>query len=260
MANGWQNVERVAACLPDDVTAAITAIDLTTGQTADHNGGTAFPAASTVKVAILVALARALDAGAISLADRLPVRPEQVVRGTGVLLDMQPGLTLPVADHAYLMIAISDNTASNVLIDALGLPTIQRTIAELGLRALALNRRFLGRLPDPGEPENYASAADLARLFALIARDEAASPPRCAWMRELLAKQQFRERLARCLPDGVAYAGKYGTVGQYAHDAGLVTGPRGTIAIAVLTADFPIVYMADAFIGAVGRAVAADIA
>src|SRR5690606_19823997 len=107
---------------------------------------------------ILVALARAIDAGRLTLSERRTVEPETVVQGSGVLIGMQPGLSLPLADFAYLMIAVSDNTASNVLIDAIGLEQIQETIAGLGLKTLALNRRFLGRLPGPGEPENYASA------------------------------------------------------------------------------------------------------
>lgn len=218
-----------------------------------------FPAASTIKVAILVALAQSLDAGRLSLDERREVDPRAVVQGSGVLLGMEPGLTLSIADFAYLMIAVSDNTASNVLIDAIGLERIQQSIAGLGLSTLTLNRRFLGRLPNPDEPENYASATDLRDLLLAIATDTAASLARCAWMRDELGKQKFRERLARHLPAGVSFGGKYGSLPGYSHDSGLLTTDRGTLAIAVLIAGIADPYAADAFIGDVALAMLAEL-
>ena len=187
MATGWDRVEQLAACLPAGATFAVSAIALARGVSRDLDGEVAYPAASTIKAAILVAVAQAVGAGMIRLDDGLPARPDLAVGGTGVLAALQPGLALSVADHAYLMIAISDNTASNVLIDAVGLAQIQASLARLGLSTMALNRYFLGRLPEPGEPENYVSANDLAALFALIARDEATPAATAPWVRELQA-------------------------------------------------------------------------
>jgi beta-lactamase class A len=157
------------------------------------------------------------------------------------------------------MIAVSDNTAANLLIDAVGMDQVQETIAGLGLTKLALNRRFLGRLPGPGEPENYASAGDLRDLLLAIVTDEAASPERCAWMRDVLNQQQKRDRLARYLPAGVTFGGKYGSLPGYSHDSGLISTETGMLSIAVLTAGFTDPYAADAFIGDVGLAMLAEI-
>lgn len=253
---GWVGVKELARTLAPEtqVELGIAAAIVDGGRWWSLNGQKSFPAASTIKVAILVALAQALDAGRLSLDERREVSPEAVVQGSGVLLGMEPGLSLSLADFAYLMIAVSDNTASNVLIDADGLERIQQSIAGFGLTTLALNRRFLGRLPSPGEPENYASASDLRNLLLAIATDAAASPTRCAWMREELEKQQFRERLARYLPAGVSFGGKNGSLPGYSHDSGLLTSDRGTLAIAVFTAGFTDPYAADAFIGEVALA------
>lgn len=251
---GWAAVKDLARAQASETELGIAVAVVDSGRWWSLNGRKSFPAASTIKLAILVALAQTLDAGRLSLSDRRQVNPEAVVQGSGVLLGMEPGLSLSLADLAYLMIAVSDNTASNILIDAIGIECIQQTIAGLGLSTLALNRRFLGRLPNADEPENYASAGDLRDLLLAIATDTAASPPRCAWIRDELGKQQFRERLARRLPAGVSFGGKYGSLPGYSHDSGLLTTDRGTLAIAVLTAGFTDPYAADAFIGDVALA------
>ena len=222
----------------------------------ERNSGRRFPAASTIKLAILVATARAIDAGAVSPEAIVPVRPESRVPGSGVVTWLRDDLPLTTGDLAYLMIAISDNTASNALIDLVGNDAIDATISALGLTATELNRRFIGRLPQPGEPDNWTSAADLVTLLAAIAADSAASPKRCRWMRDLLALQQHRDRLPRSLPATVTFAGKSGSLPGIVHDAGLLTGRGGTVAVAVLTEGVADEYALDAPIGQIGFAVA----
>lgn len=258
--SGWSAVVDLARGLPPGIRFGIAAGIVEGDRSWALDGRRSFPAASTIKVAILVALAQALDAGRLALTDRRVVEPDAVVQGSGVLLGMEPGLSLPLSDLAFLMIAVSDNTAANLIIDAVGMEQVQQTIAGLGLTTLALNRRFLGRLPGPGEPENYASAGDLRHLLTAIAADQAASSEGCAWMRDELDKQQRRDRLARYLPDGVTFGGKYGSLPGYAHDSGLLTTNHGTLAIAVLTSGFADPYAADAFIGAVGLAMLDELA
>jgi beta-lactamase class A len=146
-----------------------------------------------------------------------------------------------------------------VLIDAVGLPNIQATQRALGLETTALNRRFLGRLPNPGDPDNVACAVDLTHVLAAIATGEAASRERCDWMLGLLADQQHRDRIARCLPVNVSYAGKTGSLTGLTHDCGIIAGPGGSAALAVLTQGFDDSYAADAFIGRVAEAAARDL-
>jgi beta-lactamase class A len=175
-----------------------------------------------------------------------------------VLTWLADGLVLSLRDLAYLMIAISDNTASNLVMDAVGVDAIRTTIAALGLTGTELNRRFIGRLPDPGMPENWTTAADLARLFAAIATDRAATPAACAGMRELLALQQHRDRIPRLLPERFAFAGKSGSLPGIVHDSGLITTERGTLALAVLTRGLQDQWAADDLIGRIARAAVAD--
>ncbi|MDQ3168039.1 MAG: class A beta-lactamase-related serine hydrolase, partial [Chloroflexota bacterium] len=217
-------------------------------------GDASFPAASTVKVAILVALGREIDAGRVVLDQSRPPHPADRVGGSGVLAEMSPDLALAVADLAYLMITISDNTASNALIRLVGLPAVNEHLDDLGLTGIHLGRPFLGRLPQPDEGENTVTANGLADLLTLIATDRAASPATCAWMRGMMTRQQHRDRLGRDLPPGVGFGGKSGSLPGIAHDAALLDGPGGTVAVVVLTEGVQDSHAADAAIGQIGRA------
>jgi beta-lactamase class A len=205
-----------------------------------------------------VALAQAADEGTIDLQHRVTVRPNQRAGGSGILNELETPVELSLADHAHLMIAISDNTASNVLIDAVGPEAIAATASGIGLKGTALQRRFLGRLPDPGTPENLTTAEDLTTLLVGIATGTAASPERCAWMRDRLAGQHYLNRLPRFLPDGVTFAGKSGSLEGFDHDSGLFSGPGGTLAVAVLHRNVRDPYAADVVIGTIGAAAVAD--
>jgi len=255
----WSALQAAIAAAPPGTTVAVSVRNLRSRASFGHHDERVFPAASTIKMVILVAVAQAIDEGHLSLSERLPVLTTQKVGGSGVLNWLQTGLELTLRDHAWLMIAISDNTASNVLIDAVGMPAIHDVERSLGLSATSLNRRFLGRLPDHGAPENVATAADLTKILSSIVDGSAASPDRCAWMLELLGDQQHTDRLSRNLPGGVTFAGKSGSLTGIAHDAGLLRAPGGGAAIAVLTKGFDDSYAAAAYIGAIGKAIADDL-
>lgn len=206
-------------------------------------------AASTIKLAVLVALFRAVEAGRVRLDERRAMTAADKVGGSGVLRALHDGLALPLDDLAYLMIAISDNTASNLLLDAVGTTGVNAALADLGLRGTTLGRRFLGRAARAGEPENVTTAADLARLLRAILAGRAAGAASCARMLALLREQQHRERLARFLPPTVAYAGKGGTLPGLALDAGILSAPRGPLIVAALAADLPAPFAADESMG-----------
>ncbi len=242
-----------------DVRIGVSVRDRRHGARFSHAADQVFPAASTVKLVILVALAQAIDDGRLQLDQRTPALADHRVGGSGVLNWLQPGLDLTLQDHAWLMTAISDNTASNVLIDILGLPFIHGVQQSLGLESTSLNRRFFGRQPETNEPMNLACAGDLTAILNAIADGTAASAERCEWMLTLLGDQQVTDRLARHLPNGVTFAGKSGWVRGISHDAGLLRGPGGEATVAVMTQGFEDPYVADALIGSIGAAVIDDL-
>jgi len=255
----WPTIRAAIAGAPAGVEVGVSVRNLTTGATFGHGEERVFPAASTVKLLILVALARAADEGRVRLSDTAPVLATQKVGGSGVLNWLQDGLELTLQDHAWLMIAISDNTASNVLIDTVGLPAVHEVERSLGLVSTSLNRHFLGRLPAPGAPENVATAEELVTILTAIAGGTAASRARCEWMLTVLGDQQVTDRLARHLPGSVAFAGKSGWLTGLSHDAGLLRAPGGEAAVAVMTRGFGDRYAAAAFIGTIGTSVVEDL-
>ncbi|MGI8486074.1 MAG: serine hydrolase [Thermomicrobiales bacterium] len=249
----WDDLAQAIAQAPQDARVAVTAIDLKNDEQYAVGGNDPFKAASTIKTLILAAIARAVDAGRLDLTQPIALPERLKVGGSGVLNWMTNGIDIPLTDHAWLMSATSDNTASNVCIEAATLPAIQEMADELGLKDLKLGRFFLGRSPAPGEPENIATTDDLATLLAAIEASKVSSPAQTAWMLKLLADQQHVDRLPRSLPGGVSYAGKTGSLEGIAHDCGILTGPKGSLAIAVLTEGIPDKYAADAFIGEIGN-------
>jgi len=251
---GWNEIEAAVRQLPTTDVVSVAAHLVGTSRRWALAADRPYPAASTIKLAILVALFQEVDAGRLRLTDACLVDPDAVVPGTGVLFALQPGLTLPVADLAYLMVAISDNTASNLLLGLVGIERVRQTIGDLGMAATVLGRRFLGRSPATGAPENLTTATDLVTLLTAIAENRAASPAACARMRDLLARQQDRDRLARWLPADTPFGGKSGTLPALVHDSGLIETPAGMLAVAVLTRGFADPYAADAFIGEVALA------
>jgi beta-lactamase class A len=223
-----------------------------------HGPDARYKAASTIKIAILIALFRAIDAGAHTLADRRILQATDKVAGSGVLKALNDGLPLTLHDLAHLMIAISDNSASNMLIDAVGLGAVNAALSDLGATGTVLGRRFYGRAALPGEPENLTTARDLTRLLAAIIGNRAASPTSCAAMLNYLRGQTHLDRLARHLPESLSYAGKTGSLTGTALDAGIIFAPARPLIIAAIAADLPEPYAAEETMGQLALAVACE--
>lgn len=223
-----------------------------------HDPDTPQKAASTIKIAILIALFRAIDDGSLALADRRMLRAADKVAGSGVLKAFDDGLPLTLHDLAHLMIAISDNTASNMLIEAVGLPAVNAALDILGATSSVLGRKFYGRAALPGEPENLTTARDLARLLAAILGDRAASPASCAAMRDYLRGQTHLDRLARRLPESVPFAGKTGTLTGTALDAGIIFAPGRPLIVAAIATELPDPYAAEETMGQLALAAARE--
>lgn len=232
----------------------IAARNLETGETFGLNAEGDFASASTVKLLILATLAEAVAAGRFSLDDTLPATADIRLSGSGVLNWLDTDLELKLRDHAWLMTAVSDNSTSNVLMNALGFDAINALGTRLDVGVTYMGRNFMDRNIPTGPSMNRASAQGLVNILTAIYQDEIATPELCAWMRQCLADQQHRDRLARHLPEGVEYAGKTGTITSIAHDCGVIVGPNSRIAVAVLTQGFHNPYDADRFIGRIGTA------
>jgi beta-lactamase class A len=252
----WRGVEhaaREAERAGGTVGAAVIAPD---GDTFAYNGDHSFVAASTVKIPIMVTIFRRVDAGERSLDAPFVLRDEGKTPGSGVLLHLHDGITLTTADLLYLMISISDNTATNILIDMAGMGRVNDTIRSLGMTNSTLGRPMRGRPAQEGEQENWATPIDYTRAVKAILDGTAASPASCQAMTALLEKQQNSRRIARYLPasEDIRWGSKTGTVGRATNDAGFITTGAGTMIIAVFTESLPDAHLAEQAIGDISRA------
>lgn len=204
-----------------------------------------FPSASTIKLAIFYEMMRQAGEGRLDLDEMRELRAEDKVPGCGVLRDLTPGIRLPLRDLATLMMTISDNTASNLCIDAVGVEAVNRAMDALGLTGLRLRWKFFGA--PTGQPVNSAVPAQLGRLMDMIVRREVLNPEACDRMLAVM-KQVQSPYAARYLPGASQYdrlpdgpgpiiAAKFGSITGCRHEVGAVwKGGRGFV-FCVMTKD-----------------------
>ncbi len=202
-------------------------MEVDTGNYLDINGEKSFAAASTIKLPILMALFQAVDAGKVRLNDTLTVRRDLITGGSGVL-QYRKGAKLSVLKTATMMISISDNTATNMIIEKVGgKEALNRQFSSWGLRKTVI-RRPLGDF----KGKNTTSPADLVRLSALIAKHQLVSETSRSKVLDILNQTQNRKLLPAGLGKGAAIAHKTGTLGRLIGDAGIIEMPNGKLYLA----------------------------
>jgi beta-lactamase class A len=240
-----ERLEMIGASAGGEVAVALRHLER--GERYDRLAEQPFVAASTIKLPILVALHDAAARGALHLDERVRLRPEDQVTGSGVLQLLSPGLELPLRDLAELMIAVSDNAATNMILERVGIAAVNACIAALGLRQTRVHRG-LQVVPAGVSEFNTVTAADLTELLVLIAQGRAVSWEACRRMVGTLKRQQINDALPALLPDAEGagsgalgalprweLAHKTGGILGYQHDVGLLYLPGQTIALSVLT-------------------------
>ncbi len=152
-----------------DGVVGIAVIDLASGERFGVNESLVFPQGSAIKIPILIELFRQAESGTVSLADRMPVRAADQVGGTGVAQYFGNGESmLSLRDLAVLMIALSDNTATNLLIPKLGMASVNGTMVSLGAPSVKLQRMMIRPRESAMGNENIATPADAAALMGRI--------------------------------------------------------------------------------------------
>jgi beta-lactamase class A len=217
---------------------AYVATDLATGAALKAHEEVRFPAYSTIKVLLAAAFWRAVECGELSEAGRYAFHPRSSVGGGGVLRGFHHDASLAFADLAHLMLAVSDNDATNIVAGLVGFERVNNLAAELGLHQTAMQRLMMDAGAVAEGRENHTSAADLAALFDELATGKILGPavtvPVCA----SLAQQEHLDGIARYLPATASYAGKCGDdspKGRYAHDCTLITEGERRVVIAIMT-------------------------
>ncbi len=197
----------------------------------DLDGGAVFSSASIIKLPILWTFFEQADRGALSPAERWSLAEPDRVDGTGVLRFLQTGANLTLLDLATLMTVVSDNTATNLLIDRLGVETVQATIDRLGLTATRLGRKMYDFEARARGLENLTAPRDMARLLRRFANGDGLSETSAAQARTILLGQQFNAGLPARLPSETPVAHKTGNLPGLLHDAGWIEHERGAVVV-----------------------------
>jgi len=209
--------------------------DLTTGETLFLNAGTLFPQASSIKIPVLLELFRQAQAGQLKLDDRVDIRKSQMAGGSGVLQRFSDGgSALSLRDLAVLMIVLSDNIATNILIDRAGMPAINENLRRLGLTETRLQRRMLDVEAQRADRENISTPREMVSLLEQLHLGKALDAGHTSAALEIL-KYPKESALRRGLPAGVQVAHKPGGLPGVACDSGIVFLPGRPYVISVMT-------------------------
>jgi beta-lactamase class A len=183
-----------------DGTLGMAAVDLRSGEPYAYNADRIFPTASVIKLPVLITLMQQCEAGEASLDELLMLRRGDRIGGSGVLQHLSPGLTMPVRDWAFLMMNVSDNLATNVLIDHVGLANVQSWLADAGYLEVQLHRKIdFGALAQDQKDLGTATPRDLTRMMAAVLNRELVSPVACDEMMRMMDKVGA-DRVGRYLP------------------------------------------------------------
>lgn len=205
-----------------------------------------FETASTIKVYILAALFDAIEQGKASLKDMLTCEERFWIDGSGILGSLEVGTTLSVKNVATLMIIVSDNIATNMLIDYLGIDSINACIQKLGCKDTKLHNVLdFAKYHQLGTttPRDYAS------MFVRIANRTLVSPEASQQMWEILSQQHYNSMIVKSLPQFYVdpdnydeqlfwFASKSGSMNACRNDGGIITTPYGSYVIVMLNMDF----------------------
>jgi beta-lactamase class A len=230
-----------------------------------------FPLASCFKVPLLACLEAMAEGGELDWRERHVLADRDKSPGSGILIDLADGLDLSLNDLAFLMMTLSDNTATDILFARAGRARIAAFLRDAGVGPMSVvtdcktlladyvgvpveailaadpagKQALLRRPPSPSTrvfapslaEANVASAVAMADLLAGIAAARLLGRARADHMLGIMAREWYRHRIPARLPAGVGWATKSGSIGHVLNDVGIVQGPRGPIVFVMLASD-----------------------
>ena len=212
-------------------------VDLTSREKIGIHDDNIFPTASTIKVPVLIELFRQADQNPAILRKQLPVTSKTQVAGSGILKILGDGTSsLALGDLARLMINLSDNTASNMVIDAVGIVNVNRLIESLGLKTMKLQRRMMDSASVVAGRDNISSPADAAAIMTRIAQcDLPVSKAGCNEIRRILEIPQSAHPAKEPILRNIPIAFKWGATEGVAAAWAIVNLPDRPYVFAIMT-------------------------
>lgn len=223
---------------------ALAVLHLDDGVSYDYDGDEVMPTASMIKFMIMLEVYQQAAEGRVKLSDNVVLHNADKVPGSGILTyHFSDGASFPLRDAVRLMIAYSDNTATNLVLDRIGIDSTNRRMTEWGFPNSRINAKvYLGSKTsvDPARTKKYGLGSttpkETVQLLARLYHGKCGDKQATKEMIDHLKKCEDKEKLKRFLPPSVVVANKSGSVNDVKTDAGILYFPGGPVAICVMTA------------------------
>lgn len=210
--------------------------DLTSGEELFINPDEIMPQASSIKITVLANLYLQAQQGKLKLTDEYVVRKDDMVSGSDIMLGLTPGVTrLTLRDLATMMVAVSDNSATNVLIDRVGLDNVNGMLEGLGLHSTRLRRKMMDLKAASEGRENVSTPREMMTLLETIYRGKLLNQDMTADFMKILSTHKESSML-QGLPDDAVAASKPGELEAVRNDSGIVLVKNRPYVLCVMTA------------------------
>lgn len=239
-----QDVKALASSFKGKV--SLYAKNLDTGETYALNPDERVRTASTIKIAVMIEAYARVAEGKIKWTDQIILTKEKKVGGSGILNELSDNLQLTLRDAVNLMMILSDNTATNLVLDVLTTDAVNARMESLGIKNIKIMRKvFSGGDSMAGkDPENkkyglgMATPREMVLLMEKLDRGEVVSAAASKEMIELMKREQGRNAIGRSLWD-VPMASKYGALDRLRSSVAILYTKQGKIALAISCDDMP---------------------
>lgn len=225
---------------------SLFAKNLDTGETYALNADERVRTASTIKIAVMIEAFARVAEGKAKWTDEVILTKEKKVSGSGILFELSDGLKLTLRDAVTLMMLVSDNTATNLVLDVLTTDAVNARMESLGYKQIKIMRKVGsgGESAAGKDPENkkyglgMATPREMVLVMEKLERGEVVTPAVSKEMIELMKREQDRNAIGRSLWD-VPMASKYGALDRLRSAVGILYTKNGRIAMAISCDDMP---------------------
>lgn len=234
----------------------IAAKNLDSGAEFNRGASEQVRTASTIKLPILCAVYQAAAAGQLTMDELITMTGDDKVAGSGIIRELADGTRLSIRDLCHLMIVVSDNTATNLILDRVTADYVNDCLERWGFTATRSMRKILGDgnnlKPNPSghsrqgllaENKRFgigsSSPREMVRLLEMLHRGQVVSAAASQEIIAILKRQQFKDGIGRRIEAQMPVASKSGSLDALRSDVGLVYRPKGLLAIAVTVDGLP---------------------
>jgi beta-lactamase class A len=227
--------------------------DLKTGKTWEYNADRLFRSASLIKLPIMVGVFNLVKENKISLETELILTSKERVDGSGSLKWARDGTRITVLELVYRMVTESDNTATRMLVDHIGIEYFKSYFKQIGLSYTNITEEGMNLTSGRVSKENFTTPREMGYLLERIYKKDIVSRDMCEMMLDILKRNKSHSRIRKGIPTTWQVGHKTGLLRRSCSDVGIVFSPNGDYILCVLLDDVPSYRSGKEFIAKVAK-------